>query len=130
MAPRNHRFDDWPGRLPGSLAVALALSVLLGAGCAAAFTGGAEAVATTTVDLPKSYRFAPSAITVEAGTTVRWNNNDNFTHNVDLADDSGPPLSMAPGGTVSHTFPDAGTFTYVCSLHPNDMTGTVVVTPR
>ena len=32
------------------------------------------------VDLPKSYKFAPAAITVTAGTTVTWTNDDNFTH--------------------------------------------------
>jgi plastocyanin len=98
------------------------------AGCAAGGSSDGSPVATTTVDLPKSYRFAPAAITVEVGSTVTWTNNDNFSHNVDLADDAGEPLAMAPGESVSHVFEAAGTFAYVCSLHPADMTGTVIVT--
>ena len=35
---------------------------------------------------------------------------------------------MAPGSSVTYTFSTAGTFPYVCSLHPKDMKGSVVVT--
>ena len=87
----------------------------------------ATPVATNVVDLPRSYRFAPEAITVPAGTTVTWTNNDVFTHNVRL-DDGGETLTMRPGESVTHAFATPGTQTYVCSLHPQDMKGTVVVT--
>src|SRR5688572_33417198 len=43
-------------------------------------------VATTQVDLPRSYKFAPEDIVVSAGATVTWTNNDNFTHSVRLLD--------------------------------------------
>ncbi len=59
---------------------------------------------------------------------MTWTNNDNFTHNVDLADDAAAPLAMSPGESVSREFPTPGTFAYVCSLHPTDMTATVLVT--
>jgi plastocyanin len=36
---------------------------------------------------------------------------------------------MKPGEAVSRPFPTAGTFTYLCSLHPRDMQGSVLVTP-
>jgi plastocyanin len=36
---------------------------------------------------------------------------------------------MSPGASVSHTFDSAGEFAYMCSLHPRDMRGRVVVTP-
>jgi plastocyanin len=35
---------------------------------------------------------------------------------------------MAPGESVSHTFTTPGLYPYVCSLHPNDMKGSVLVT--
>jgi plastocyanin len=35
---------------------------------------------------------------------------------------------MRPGASVEHTFDVAGEFPYVCSLHPRDMRGRVVVT--
>jgi plastocyanin len=83
-------------------------------------------VATTSVDLPRSYRFAPAAISVPAGATVTWTNNDNFTHNVAL--EGTEPLTMSPGETATFIFGTPGTYPYVCSLHPNDMQGTVLVT--
>jgi plastocyanin len=108
-----------------------ALAVLALAGCSAGGTGGASAspVATTTVDLPPSYRFAPAAIRVSAGSTVTWTNHDNFSHSVAFLDGGLPadPLVMKPGGTTTFTFPSPGTYHYQCSFHPQNMRGTVVV---
>jgi plastocyanin len=87
-----------------------------------------DPVATDRVDLPRSYRFAPEVITVPVGTTVTWTNNDQFTHNVRLLDDGGEVLPMAPGETAAFTFTEPGEYRYECSLHPNDMTGVVIVT--
>jgi plastocyanin len=35
---------------------------------------------------------------------------------------------MRPGEVATHTFDTAGTFDYLCSLHPKDMRGRIVVT--
>jgi plastocyanin len=115
-------------RVAGALtAVVLALALVA---CAGGGGGAVDAspVPTTGVDLPKSYKFAPAAIVVSAGATVTWTNHDDFTHNVALPDGSAP-LTMSPGASVSHTFDTAGEFAYMCSLHPRDMRGRVVVTP-
>jgi plastocyanin len=102
------------------------LAVLIGA-CGGGSSGAnASPVATTTVDLPPSYRFVPAAITVPTGSTVTWTNHDNFTHSVRLA--GAEPLAMAPGESVTHTFATPGVFHYDCSLHPKDMQGSVLVT--
>ena len=109
--------------LVGAVAGVLAL-----AGCAAG--GAAEAaVATNTVDLPKSYRFAPADILITSGSTVTWTNNDNFTHSVQFLDGGLPsePRLMQPGQPTTFTFAQAGTFHYQCSLHPQNMKGTVTV---
>lgn len=104
--------------------LAVALGVLALTGCSQA-AGDAAALATDQVDMPKSYRFEPSAISVAPGTTVTWTNSDNFTHTVRIADEV---IGEAePGQTITHTFPDAGTFPYDCSLHPQDMKGVVTV---
>jgi plastocyanin len=108
-----------------AFAILVLASVL--AACAAG-TGSEEPVATDVVNLPPSYKFEPSAITVADGTTVTWTNNDNFTHNVRLIDDGGELLELPPGASVTHTFTGVGEHRYDCSFHPNDMTGVVVVT--
>jgi plastocyanin len=104
--------------------VVLALALV---GCS---SGGSSAdaspVATTTVDLPKSYRFEPVAITIAAGSTVTWTNSDNFSHNVRF--DGSEPLVMKPGESVRRRFDAAGSFPYECSFHPRGMQGSVVVT--
>ena len=108
------------------VAAGLALS-LVGCGGGAGAASQASPVATTEVDLPKSYKFVPAAIVVEAGSTVTWTNHDDFTHNVTLPDGTAP-LTMRPGEAATHTFDTAGTFDYLCSLHPKDMRGRIVVT--
>jgi plastocyanin len=71
--------------------------------------------------------FEPAEVTVSAGDTVTWTNNDSVAHDV-TADSfsSGEAGGMAGGDTFEHTFEEAGTFDYVCTVHPG-MEGTVVV---
>jgi plastocyanin len=103
-------------------AAALAAAVGVLAGCG----GGTppEPVATSRVELAKSYRFSPEGITVAAGTAVTWHNDDNFTHTVQV--DGGETRKLAPGDTYSRHFAQRGTFDYVCTLHPG-MNGQVTV---
>jgi plastocyanin len=124
---RNH--DRLVGLLLASaLAVALTACTTSGSGSNA---GAGEPVATSTVNLPPSYRFEPASITVKAGTTVTWTNSDNFTHSVQFKDGGLPAdaMLMKPGERTTYTFATAGTFHYQCSLHPQNMQGTVTVTP-
>jgi plastocyanin len=71
--------------------------------------------------------FQPAEVTVGVGDTVTWTNNDSVGHDV-TADSfsSGEPGAMSSGDTFEHTFEEAGTFDYVCTVHPG-MEGTVVV---
>jgi plastocyanin len=103
--------------------VALALTA-----CATPSADASAPVSTNTVNLPPSYKFDPVNITVPAGTTVTWTNNDNFTHSVRLLDDGGAVMPMKPGESVSFTFDKPGLHHYDCSYHPQNMKGTVVVT--
>lgn len=98
--------------------------VSLAVGCGAG--GYGTPVSTDKVLLPKSYRFDPKAVEVKAGTLVTWTNKDNFTHSVKLAD--GTDHVIHPGESVSIRFTKAGTYTYICTLHPHDMHGEVIVT--
>ena len=78
----------------------------------------------------ENFAFAPSSITVSEGTTITWTNNDNVDHTVTST--SGPESfdsgNMGQGETFRHTFTQAGTYDYICSIHPF-MRAQVIVTP-
>ncbi len=116
-------------RRGGTLVATVAFAVL--GGCAPAGSSASSPVATSAVDLPASYRFAPPDISVGTGTTVTWTNHDNFTHSVQFLDGNLPadPLVMEPGATATFTFAAAGVFHYQCHFHPQNMRGSVTVTP-
>ncbi len=105
-------------------AVAVLAAALLVAGCGGAGESG-EPVATTEVEMVKSYRFEPETIEIQAGDKVTWTNEDNFTHTVQVEGQG--DHKVAQGESVSITFDEPGTFDYVCTLHSRDMEGTVVV---
>lgn len=105
-----------------ALASSLVL-VLAAAGC-----GGSESsepVATTEVTMAKSYVFEPERIEIDAGETVTWTNEDNFTHTVQV--DGQEDHTVERGESVSIAFDDTGTYHYVCTLHEQDMDGEVLV---
>ncbi|MGO8939886.1 MAG: cupredoxin family copper-binding protein [Mycobacterium sp.] len=89
-------------------------------------TGSPAGVAGDQVGID-NFAFAPATLTVKAGSTVTWTNHDEEPHTVAATDGSFHSPGMGTGATFSHTFPTAGKFDYVCSIHPM-MHGTVVVT--
>jgi plastocyanin len=97
------------------------------AGTAALPTGSAAPVAGNAVSID-NFAFAPATLTVAAGSTVTWTNRDEEPHTVVANDGSFHSPGMGSQATYSHTFPTAGKFDYVCSIHPF-MHATVVVTP-
>ena len=113
-----------------SIAVAVALGLGVAA-CSSSGSGGAGSsavpVATAVVDLPPSYRFAPEAISVAAGTTVTWTNNDPVPHTVTDVNQAWDSGLFDQGTTFSRTFTEPGTYDYYCIPHPM-MIGKVVVT--
>ena len=96
-----------------------------------AFLAGTAGAATKTVQIGPggSLTFSPATVTVAVGDTVEWQWMTG-THTTTRAQgreawDSG--IASAPH-TFSHTFTQAGTFPYVCSIHGSlGMTGTVRV---
>lgn len=105
-----------------ALAASAAL-VLVAAGCGESQSGGP--VATTEVAMAKSYRFDPKSIEIDAGQTVTWTNEDNFTHTVQV--DGQEDHKVDRGERVSIAFDTPGTYHYVCTLHRQDMEGEVIV---
>ncbi|MFE0258292.1 plastocyanin/azurin family copper-binding protein [Streptomyces sp. NPDC059010] len=74
------------------------------------------------------YAFGPRSLTITVGDTVTWTNQDTAPHDVKTT--SGPASFHSPmlnkGGTWSYTFTTAGTYSYVCTVHPG-MTAQIVV---
>jgi plastocyanin len=97
--------------------------ILFAAGCGS--SESSEPVATTEVQMAKSYRFDPKTIEIEAGDTVTWTNADNFTHTVQV--DGQEDHKVERGQSVSISFDTPGTYHYVCTLHERDMDGEVIV---
>lgn len=75
----------------------------------------------------KGLKFEPRDITVKAGTTVTWTNNEDIPHNV-VAEEGADFESDTFGrdGTFEFEAAKAGTVRYVCTLHPG-MEGTITV---
>lgn len=91
-------------------------------------TAESDAVATDKVSI-QNFAFSPSVITVKAGTTVTWTNQDEVHHSVTVDSGSDGPNSQlfGKGESYSYTFTKAGTYKYHCMPHPY-MHGTVIVT--
>lgn len=85
-----------------------------------------DPVATTDVNLPKSYKFEPAVITIKAGDEVTWTNEDDFPHNVHLFDGD-VTQDLPVGESTSMAFDDPGDYYYECSIHPQQMRGKIVV---
>jgi plastocyanin len=73
-----------------------------------------------------AFAFHDAELTVEVGETVTWTNDDNIGHSVVATDRSFISDTLRTGQTFTHTFDAAGTFTYICAIHPQ-MTGTITV---
>jgi len=108
---------------PGYLRAAGAAFVL--GACVAAGLGWAAADASVNID---NFTFGPEKLTVKAGTTVTWKNEDDIPHTVASSTKAFKSHALDTDDTFSFTFTTPGTYEYFCSLHPH-MVGTVVVEP-
>jgi plastocyanin len=77
----------------------------------------------------KDFMFQPTAVTIVAGSTVTWTNQDDEPHTA--VSDTGVFRSgaMDTGDVFSFKFDKPGTYHFTCSIHPR-MVGTIVVTPK
>jgi len=112
---------------PGGIARRLLLRRAVGVTALVLITGRndrAEAAdAQVVID---NFSFSPTPLTVKVGVTVTWANQDDMPHSVVFPTLKLKSPPMDTDGTFSHVFDQAGTFDYVCGLHPF-MHGQVVV---
>ena len=88
--------------------------------------GPGTAVATNSVTI-KNFAFNPATIRVKPGTRVTWVNRDEDAHTVSFQSNLKVTSNPLQGSqSFSYTFPAAGTYKYICSIHPF-MHGTVIV---
>jgi plastocyanin len=85
----------------------------------------AQAASDATVTIA-DFDFTPASITIHVGDTVTWTNHGPSAHTATANDGSFNTGVLQKGQSASHTFTTAGTFTYICEIHPF-MHGTVVV---
>ena len=104
-----------------SRAAALALSL----GLLAAVSAGPALAADEAVTIT-GFAFSPPSVTVNEGDTVTWTNEDGMAHTATGDGGAFDTGTLADGASATVTFDTAGTFAYLCSIHPT-MTGTVVV---
>ncbi len=92
--------------------------------CQSAFAGGNSV---SDVEILK-FEFIPQEITVKAGSTVRWTNNEKRQYHSVWFEQAGDPEPQYffPGETFERNFDKPGVYPYRCGPHPK-MTGTVVV---
>ncbi len=64
-----------------------------------------------------NFAFSPNTLTINKGDTVVWTNNDSMQHRIIGGGLNSPILNK--GTTYSFTFNTAGTFDYICSIHPS-----------
>ena len=80
----------------------------------------------------QNVQFEPADVTINAGETVTWTNDEGVPHDVDGSGpggdfSSGPEGGMNQGDTYKFTFDEPGTYEYVCRVHAPGMAGTVTV---
>jgi plastocyanin len=127
------------GTLLLGMGVAIVAIALVLVGCSSAGTtttvpvgtpttgGGAAGGGGATVEVKmEGMAFSPQTVTIKVGDTVNWTNMDQPPHNAVAVDKSWQTSTFATGESGSVTFATAGTFPYICTIHPN-MTGTVIV---
>jgi amicyanin len=83
------------------------------------------ALAETVVKID-NFTFGPQRVTVKAGTTVTWINQDDIPHAIAATGKAFRSKVLDTDDKYSFTFTTAGVYEYFCSLHPH-MTGTIVV---
>jgi plastocyanin len=74
----------------------------------------------------KNFMFQPTSLTVKVGSTVTWTNMDEEPHTVVSSSGLFRSNGLDTKDSFSYEFDKAGTYTFVCSIHPQ-MVGKIVV---
>jgi plastocyanin len=122
-APRRRRMTLVLGAVGVTALLAAALPELTAAGAAA--VTAAASPATVQID---NFAFTPATLTVTAGTTVTWKNEDDSPHRIGDKNGTFKSAALDTDDTFSHTFAAPGEYPYICTIHPY-MAGKIIVKP-
>ena len=103
--------------------LAVALPELTAAG--EAVSAAAASPAAVKID---NFAFAPATLTITAGTTVTWKNDDDSPHRIGDKNGTFKSAALDTDDTFSHTFAAPGEYPYICTIHPY-MVGKIIVKP-
>ena len=121
---------------PAIVRLALAASLVTGGvaiqGCGDGGGGGGDPGSNEV--FMQAIAFNPMEITIQAGESVTWTNQDIDLHTVTSGNPGDGDLGaifdsdlLSQGGTFTHTFNDAGEFVYFCETHPVTMRDAKVI---
>jgi plastocyanin len=103
-----------------------------GGGSSTGQSGGSSSGGGTSVSM-ENIQFSPNDLTVKAGQTVTFTNNESVPHDVHKESgpggdfSSGPDGGMQQGDTFKLKLDKPGTYKYVCHVHAPGMSGTITV---
>jgi plastocyanin len=75
----------------------------------------------------RGFSFQPSSLTVSAGTTIEWVNQDGSRHTVTSNSGAFESGYLGSGGKFNYTFKKEGVYPYHCRMHNSEMGEIVVV---
>ena len=112
---------------PGGLARRSLLRRAVGAGIAVLVGAAARrAVAQEGEVVIDNFTFAPTPLTVAVGSEVTWVNHDDIPHSIVCPALNVKSHPLDTDDSFAHRFEPAGTFEYMCGLHPH-MRGQITV---
>jgi plastocyanin len=73
-----------------------------------------------------NFTFSPATLTIAKGAKVTWTNQDDIPHSIVLIGTGVHSKALDTDNSFFYQFDKAGTFAYICGLHPH-MHGEIVV---
>ena len=111
-----------------AMAAILGTALALGAAARPSLAGSMSDKPASAAEIKiDNFSFGPATVTIPAGTTITWTNNDDVPHVVS-SDDNKMFKSKAldTDDRFSFTFTKPGTYNYYCAIHPK-MVAKIVV---
>ena len=103
----------------------IAMSAAVGALCGAALAPQVLAQAGGAVKI-SGFKFAPDTVNAAANAAIKWTNDDGAPHQVVIASKNLKTPVLNKGQSAELKIDAAGSYDYVCGIHPS-MKGKVVV---